>query len=227
MTDEISPGHAKSAGIVGICILVLALVDFIVGCIWASYGGKDAAGIWCGILLILTGILGIVTWPKKKKITMIFFLVLCIIDIICCIVQAALAGLAFLVWQILKAIIETKCKIKGNHCDCGNEKIPVELEDCSWISTIEAIFLVLLIVNGLAVIFVFAGSIIGCAATCCASTPQQTGVVMVQQPGPVIIQQQTYPGQSQADPPPTYSQPPGQYPMAEPIPPKDGIQTIN
>jgi len=45
------------------------------------------------------------------------------------------------------------------------------VEDCSWISAIEAIFLALLIANGLVAIFVFAGSIIGCAATCCAKDP--------------------------------------------------------
>ncbi|KAK3697999.1 hypothetical protein QZH41_014371, partial [Actinostola sp. cb2023] len=168
---EIAPGHAKSAGIVGILILIVALIDFIVGIVWVTYGGKDAAGIWCGMLLLLTGILGIVTWPKKNKCTMIFFMVLCIIDIIVCIIQAAMAGIAYLIWQILKAIIKSKCSINNGHCDCGSNKVPMELKDCSWISAIEAIFLVLLIINGLAVIFVFAGSIIGCAATCCASSP--------------------------------------------------------
>ncbi|XP_020909119.1 uncharacterized protein LOC110247076 [Exaiptasia diaphana] len=242
MGELIAPGHAKSAGIVGILILIVAFIDFICGIVWVTYGGSDAQGIWCGLLLIVTGILGVVTWPKKNKVTMIFFMVLCIIDIICCIVQTALAGLAFLVWQILKAIIETKCKIRGGHCDCGNEKIPMELEDCSWISAIEAIFLCLMIINGLGTIFVFAGSIIGCVATCCASSPQQSGVVMVQNPntaGTVVIhttaQPATYPAQTvtypaqpvtypaHAAPPPAYSQeanPPGQYPMADPIPPK-------
>jgi len=186
-----------------------------------------------------------VTWWKKGKLTMIFFMVLCIIDTICCIVATVIAGLAFLVWQILKAVIETKCSIRNDHCDCGNESIPMELEDCSWISTIEAIFLVLLIANGLATIIVFTGSIIGCAATCCASSPDSAGVVTVQNnpntntiiitqttgsiqayPGQVV---QTYPAQTvSTGPPPEYSQqavPPGQYPMAdhdESIPPKVG-----
>lgn len=57
---------------------------------------------------------------------MVFFMVLCIIDIICCIVQTALAGIAFLIWQILKAIIETKCDIRNGHCDCGSNSIPME-----------------------------------------------------------------------------------------------------
>lgn len=70
---------------------------------------------------------------------------------------------------------------------------------------------------------------------CCSiSLQQQTGVVMVQNnpnTNTIVItqttshgqQQQTYP--AQGAPPPVYSQeavPPGQYPMAEPIPPKVG-----
>jgi len=180
MAGEIAPGHAKSAGIVAILILIMALGSFAVGIVWVTYGGKDAQGIWNAILLILAGIFGIVTWVKKSKIMMIFYLVFCIISIITSIVQAVLGGLAFLVWQILKAIIETKCTIKSGKCDCGSDKIPVELEDCSWITTIEICFLCILIFNGLAVIFTFAGSIIGCMATCCAKSQQQTAVVMVE-----------------------------------------------
>ena len=52
---EIAPGHAKSAGIVGILILIVALIDFIVGIVWVTYGGKDAAGIWCGMLVSWLG----------------------------------------------------------------------------------------------------------------------------------------------------------------------------
>lgn len=64
---------------------------------------------------------------------MIGFLVMCIITVITSIVQAAIAGLAFLVWQILKAIIKTKCTIKSGKCDCGSDKIPIP---CKWHSSI-------------------------------------------------------------------------------------------
>lgn len=53
MAGEIAPGHAKSAGIVGILILIVALIDFIVGIVWVTYGGKDAQGIWMGLLVSL------------------------------------------------------------------------------------------------------------------------------------------------------------------------------
>ncbi|KXJ09364.1 hypothetical protein AC249_AIPGENE23616 [Exaiptasia diaphana] len=177
---DVAPGHAKAAGIVGIFVLLMALLNLICGIIWVTYGGSDASGIWPGILLLPTAILGIITWPKRSKGTLIGFLVLCIITIITSIVQCVIAGLAFLIWQILKAVIESKCTIKAGKCDCGSDKIPLELEDCSWISAIEAIWLCILIGNGLATIFVFAGSIIGCMGTCCAKTPTQTAVVMVE-----------------------------------------------
>ncbi|XP_031552487.1 uncharacterized protein LOC116289675 [Actinia tenebrosa] len=210
--SSIEAGHGKSAGIVGIIILLFALADMIAGIIWVTYGGKDASGIWVGLLLLITGILGIVSWVKLNKAAMVFFLVFCIIDIICTIVQAVIAALGFLIWQILKAVIASQCTIKNGKCDCGDKDIPMDLEDCSWISDIEAIFLTLLIANGLCMIVVFAGSIIGCMATCCAKGPQQTGVVVVQHPGVVVT---TTHGQA----PPGYGEQPGQYPMTD-VPPK-------
>lgn len=53
MAEQISKGHAKSAGIVGILILILSLAIIICGIVWSSYGGKDAQGIWSGLLVSL------------------------------------------------------------------------------------------------------------------------------------------------------------------------------
>ncbi|KAK3698000.1 hypothetical protein QZH41_014372 [Actinostola sp. cb2023] len=206
MVGELSQSHAKSAGIISIFILVFAVVNLITGFVFVSYGARDATGIWIGLLLLLAGVLGIITWIKRNKTVMIFFMVICIIDIITCIIQAAIAAIAFIFWQILKAMIETKCQIRGDHCDCGNEKVPMALKDCSWIAPIEAIFLVLLIVNGAATIFVFAGSIIGCIATCCASQQQQPGVVIVQQPAVVAYQQPVVVPAGAQQYPPAYNQ---------------------
>lgn len=47
----IEAGHGKSAGIVGILILIFALVNMVVGIIWVTYGGGDASGIWVGLLV--------------------------------------------------------------------------------------------------------------------------------------------------------------------------------
>lgn len=48
---EIEAGHGKSAGIISVIILCFALVDVIVGFVWVSYGGRDASGLWLGLLV--------------------------------------------------------------------------------------------------------------------------------------------------------------------------------
>lgn len=47
--SDVEPGKAKAAGIVGIIIGVTGLVNFICGCIYTSFGPKDASGLWSGI----------------------------------------------------------------------------------------------------------------------------------------------------------------------------------
>lgn len=46
--SAVEPGKAKSAGIVGILILITALVNIICGCIYAGMGAKDGSGLWSG-----------------------------------------------------------------------------------------------------------------------------------------------------------------------------------
>ncbi|EDO37434.1 predicted protein [Nematostella vectensis] len=200
--SEIEAGKGKAAGIVGIFIIIFGLIDVILGIMWATYGGPDGQGLWSGFLLLLNGALGIVCWVNRNKVAAVFYLILALLNIILTIVQAALAALAWLIWQIIKGVILTKCSDASGRCVCRGESIPIGLDDCDVINTIDAIFLCLLILNGLAAIFVFAASIIGCMATCCASQPaQQTNVVIVQQPAAVGIgqapppEQQSYPMQ--------------------------------
>jgi hypothetical protein len=47
----IQAGHGKSAGIVSIIILIFAFIDVVLGFVWISYGGGDASGLWCGLLV--------------------------------------------------------------------------------------------------------------------------------------------------------------------------------
>jgi len=47
----VAPGHAKAAGIVSIFILIFAVVNLGAGIAWVTYGGKDASGIWNGLLV--------------------------------------------------------------------------------------------------------------------------------------------------------------------------------
>ncbi|XP_048582405.1 uncharacterized protein LOC116616016 [Nematostella vectensis] len=205
MADQIEAGKGKAAGIVGIFLLVLGLINVILGIMWAVYGGSDGSGLWCGFLLMAQGSLGLVAWLKRNKLAMVFYLVLALLNIIITIVQAALAALAWLIWQVVKAIIETKCSDSSGRCVCSGETVPMNVDSCSTITSIDAVFLCLLILNGIACIFAFAGSIIGCMAVCCASSPPaQTNVVVVQQPAMVGVGQQpvgagypSYPPQQQ------------------------------
>ncbi|XP_032236500.1 uncharacterized protein LOC116617676 [Nematostella vectensis] len=187
MADLVGESQSKTAGIISIFILIFGFINTVTGFVYIGYGGTDGNGVWIGILLLMNGILGIITWVKRNKVAMIFFMVLCILNIILCIVQTILAAIGFFIWQVLKGIISTKCRIKDDHCDCGSEKVPVELEDCSWISTFENMFLLFIIVNGICSLFVFAGSIIGCIAACCSNEPQPpSNTVVVQQQGAMV-----------------------------------------
>lgn len=202
MPDQIEPGKAKSAGICGIIIGIIGFALFIVGCLWASYGGDDGNGIWCGFLLLLQFALGMVAWLKLNKLAMVFYLVLAILNIILCIVQAAIAALAWLIWAILKGYILTQCSDATGICICtGKEPLKLRLDKCDDINTIESFFITMLIVAGIGTVVCFASSIIGCMATCCASQPATTNVVVVQQPAAVGVahapppDQQAYPMQ--------------------------------
>lgn len=67
MAGEISAGHAKSAGIVGILIVLVSAIDFIVGIVWVTYGGGDAQGVWIGLLVSFSDVIS-----PKLQITFIF-----------------------------------------------------------------------------------------------------------------------------------------------------------
>ena len=49
MAGDADPGRAKAAGIVGILIGLVGLVEFICGCIYAGLGAKDGSGLWSGL----------------------------------------------------------------------------------------------------------------------------------------------------------------------------------
>ncbi|KAK2574505.1 hypothetical protein P5673_000684 [Acropora cervicornis] len=183
--SDVEPGKAKAAGIVGIIIGVTGLVNFICGCIYTSFGPKDASGLWSGIGQIIIGILGIVTWLKLNKMTFVFFLVFNILWLIILIIQVVVALIAWLIWYVIRKVVETNCSESPQGCVCNADKsLPIGVDKCSDIKTIESCVIAIVITSSLAVILTFAGSIIGCMGVCCAKP--QTNVVVVQQPGIVM-----------------------------------------
>lgn len=185
MAQQVEAGKAKAAGIVGIMATVLGFGIFICGCIWASYGASDATGLWSGILQLIAGVLGIVTWAKKNKCAMIAMLVFYILDIILMAVQCVLALIVWLVWQLVVGWVEKDCNTTNGKCVCGNgRELPLGVDDCDWVYTIDAVFLAITILAALAAIISFVGSIIGCMGVCCGqSTTHNTTVIVQQQPG--------------------------------------------
>ena len=49
MNDQVEEGKAKAAGIVGILIGVIALIELICGFIYLSKGGPEGSGLWSGV----------------------------------------------------------------------------------------------------------------------------------------------------------------------------------
>lgn len=49
MNDQVEEGKAKAAGVVGILIGVIALIELICGFIYLGKGGPDGSGLWSGV----------------------------------------------------------------------------------------------------------------------------------------------------------------------------------
>ncbi|KAJ7387426.1 hypothetical protein OS493_004423 [Desmophyllum pertusum] len=216
--DLVEEGKAKAAGIISILIGVTAFIELICGFIYLSKGGPEGSGLWSGVGLAIICALGIVTWLKRSKTAMVFHMVMCIIWFIVCIVQVIIAFVAWVIWHLIRKVVETNCYQIGDKCHCNAEKAsPITVHNCDDIKVIESCFLTIMIISAFAAILTLAGSIIDCMGTCCAR-PAQANVVVVQQPAgyPMVIQQQQqYPGQApypgqqpvvMAGPPPDYGQ---------------------
>ncbi|XP_068749976.1 uncharacterized protein [Montipora capricornis] len=219
MNDLVEEGKAKAAGIISIFIGVCTLIELICGFIYLSLGGPDGSGLWCGVGLLVITILGIVTWAKRNKAVLVFYLVMCILWVIVCIVQVIIAFFAWVIWRVIRAVVEEQCYQVGDSCYCdADEAQPIPVHNCSDIKTIESLFLAIMIMSVFATILTLAGSIIGCMGTCCAR-PEPAGMVVVQQPGYPVVgvtnTQHVYPGPGQAYP---GQQPVGAYPAAAPPP---------
>lgn len=61
MNDQVEEGKAKAAGIVGILIGVIALIELICGFIYLSKGGPEGSGLWSGVGVFSTIIFSIST----------------------------------------------------------------------------------------------------------------------------------------------------------------------
>jgi len=211
MAGQVEPGIGKSAGIIGICLLIVGVANAVTGIVLMNNMSGNIHGLWSGGACILAGLLGLLVMWKKSHLVMIFFLILNLMVTIACAVQTFLVWVLFLIYKVLvKDFDDGSCRSVGDDkCLCGGE---VKDYSCDIFSTFEAIFLTIVILSGLAAIFALAGAIIGCVGACCARR-QNPGAVIVQgQQPPVVYTTAAQPGYPAAypqgqDAPPEYKDP--------------------
>lgn len=210
MAGQVEPGIAKGAGIIGILLLIMGVANAIAGIVFITYNGTGAHGLWSGGACIISGGLGILIMWKKSHVVMIFFLILNIIIVIVCGVQAFLVWVAYVLYKaFVSDQTDGRCmSTTADTCRCGPYGNYTYLNvSCDWFESIEAILLSIAILSALACIISLAGSIAGCIGACCARR-QDPGVVVMNtnQPG-VVYTAAAQPGYPQGGPP-GYDQPP-------------------
>jgi len=207
--------------VIGIAAGLCGLGNCICGFIWLGYNGYGGHGLWSGFGLLFAAFLGLFVWRYRNKTMMIFFLVSCVILVIVVGVQTAIAALAYIFWRLFQ--IATDCHTFGGKCHCRTDEhdsIPLDLETCDLISSIDAMFLAMTIFSAIGTLISLAGSIVGCMGTCCATNQQPGALVVVHQPSgtqsSVLYTTTQYPAegcQAQFDPAQPGQYPPQQYPQ--------------
>lgn len=90
--------------------LLFALVTVILGCIcsWIvtqklNYSCENGLGIWIGLLGAMVACVGLISLKKsleiKRKIFFYLYIILCILDIICCAILIHISGKCFKYWS--------------------------------------------------------------------------------------------------------------------------------
>lgn len=199
MTDLVERGKAMAAGVMSIFILITAVADMICGAIYALIGGIHGSGLWTGFGLLLCAVFGLITWLRRSKTAMAFFLVL---DILWFVVCAAGTGVSFgllTLLTILKGLMEEHCSLNAEGtCHCSGEyDVPMNMDDCDKVTVAQRCMFAIFVLDGIGALLALGGSIIGCMGVCC--TGQVATTVVVVEPSGVTTQKM-----NQGAPPPEY-----------------------
>ena len=65
------------------------------------------------------------------NLQLVFYLVMCILWTIVCVIQFVIALLAWIIWRYIRALVEQECYQSGDSCFCNTDKpqpIPGKLE---------------------------------------------------------------------------------------------------
>ena len=132
---------------------------------------------WAGLIFLIPGILGLVSGFTKNRCCMIAFMVL---NIICFLVEsiaAILLGLVFTFWKLASNVLNCRYSKMESACYCHNERIE-GVDSCDVLTTISSILTMVLVFVIISVIVSLAASILGCAAVCCNSPPNNGVIIM-------------------------------------------------
>jgi len=200
MGGPLAKGHAIAGLVIGALEIVFALI--IVICSFVLSGKAQLSGAltpyWAGIPFLIPGILGVVSGITKNFCAMVAFMVL---NIITFIIEGVACLLIAIVVAVYAAYASGTCNPVGSGCYCrtsdGRTITLTGTDSCDVVKDISTMLYLLVVFLVLAAITALAGSIAGCAATCCGNKSTQ----------PTVIVQQQVPMQAQPQP---YYPPPGE-----------------
>lgn len=178
-------GHGTAAVVIGTLQLLVAGALVIASFVFASYGSMSTSQTpyWGGFPFLITGAFGVAAGISKNQCCMVTFLVLSIIMTIVTAGAAIVVTIALTFWS---AVVDTTNCVGGDGtCICYNKYLEstetYNVDNCDVLKNVLAAFWVILVCCYASAILAFAGSILGCAATCCAP-PDPPMVMIAQQP---------------------------------------------
>lgn len=140
--------------IIGVLCIIFNAVLLVLGYFTIAILGH---GIWCGLLFMVSGGMGVAAGKKKTKCKIIAFMVLCIIS--------ASATAVLFIFGVLGAILD------GSYC--------YRYYDCSPVLAMNCLLALLAITEAIVSIW---AAVLCCKATCCGARPAYQAV-MVNNPG--------------------------------------------
>jgi multidrug transporter EmrE-like cation transporter len=158
VTDVIPAYNHKLSKVFSSCLIALGCLSILwnVLLIFNGFGFAPIGyGIWSGIMIIISGSLGISVGEQRSRCKIIAFMVLCIITTTVCLVS-------FLIGTLGTVMCPNTSRYSMN---------------CS---KYDAVLNGLLAATvGLGAILAICGSALGCKATCCNSQPTEVGVPLM------------------------------------------------
>ena len=68
------------------------------------------------------------------SIQMVFYLVLCIIGLILAVIQVIIALFGWLIWHVIRKVVEENCDMVGDTCHCsGKQDVSIKRKEISFV----------------------------------------------------------------------------------------------